>query len=66
MWPVTDSSAYIGGKFIFQKKNPLQGLLPSVNAVISTNEKTEFITDHMTYKLAYTYILQMITTLVRI
>ena len=36
------------------KKNPLQDLLSSVNAVISTNERIEFITDHMTYNLAYT------------
>ena len=36
------------------KKNPLQDLLSSVNAVISTNEKIEFITDHMTYNPAYT------------
>jgi len=46
MWPVMNS---IGGKYIFQKKNPLQDLLSSVNAVISTNERIEFITDHMTY-----------------
>ena len=39
---------------LFLQKNPLQDLLFSVNAVISTNERTEFITDHMTYKLAYT------------
>ena len=32
-------SALIGGKFI-QKKNPLQDLLSSLNAVISTNEST--------------------------
>ena len=36
------------------KKNPLQDLLSSVNAVISTNERIEFITDHMTYNPAYT------------
>ena len=30
------------------KKNPLQDLLSSVNAVISTSERIEFITDHMT------------------
>ena len=47
------SSALIGGKFIFQK-NPLQDLLSSLNAVISTNERNEFITDHMTYRPAYT------------
>ena len=53
MWPVKNASALIGGKFILQK-NTLQDLLFSVNALISTNERTEFITDHMTYKLAYT------------
>ena len=47
-------SLHIGGKFIFQKKNPLQNLPSSVNAVISTNEKIEFITGHMTYKTGYT------------
>ena len=52
MWPVINSSALIGGKFIL--KNPLQDLLSSVNAVISTNERIEFITDQMTYNLAYT------------
>ena len=53
MWPVINSSALIGRKFIFQK-NPLQDLLSSVNAVISTNERIEFITGHMTYNPAYT------------
>ena len=56
MLPVKNTSALIGGKFIFFKK-PLQDLLSSVNAVISTNERIEFITDHMTYNLAYTKIL---------
>ena len=53
MWPVINSSALIGGKFIFQK-NPLQYLLSSVNAIISTNERIEFITGHMTYNPDYT------------
>ena len=48
-----NSSALIGGKFIFQK-NPLQDLLSSLNAVILTNESTQFITGHMVYNLAYT------------
>ena len=61
MWPVKNSSALIGGKYI--KKNPLEDLLSSVNAVISTNEKIEFITDHMTYNPAYTWILQTTTTM---
>ena len=38
-------------------KNPLQDLLSSLNAVISTNEKsTESITGHVIYNLAYTYL----------
>ena len=48
------------------KKNPLQDLLCSVNAVISTNESTEFITGHVIYNLAYTYKFQLKTTLYRI
>ena len=63
MWPVKNSSALIGGKFIFQK-NPLQDLLSSLNAEISTNESTGFITGHMVYNLAYTQILQTTTTIV--
>ena len=31
------------------KNNPLQDLLSSENAVISTNDMIEFITSHMTY-----------------
>ena len=53
MWRVINSSALIGGKFLFQK-NPLQDLHSSVNVVISTNEKIEFITGHMTYNPAST------------
>ena len=52
MWSIKNSSALVVGKFIL--KNPLQDLLSSVNAVISTNERIEFITDHMTYNPAYT------------
>ena len=40
---------------LFFKKNPLQDLLSSLNAVISTNERNEFITDHMTYNPALVY-----------
>ena len=47
-------SALIGGKFIFTKNSITQDLLFSVNAVISTNEMVEFLTDHMNYNLAYT------------
>ena len=39
---------------LFFQKNPLQDLLSSLNAVISTNESPRFITDHMVYNLAYT------------
>ena len=35
------------------KKNHLQDLLSSLNAVISSNESTQFITGHMVYNLAY-------------
>ena len=35
---------------LFLNKNPLQNLLSSLNAVISTNENTEFITGHVIYK----------------
>ena len=52
MWSVKNITALIGGKFIFTK-NPLQDLLSSVNAIISTNERVEFVTDHMTYNPAY-------------
>ena len=44
------------------KKNPLQDLLSSLNAVISTNEGTEFITGHVIYNPAYTYKFQLKTT----
>ena len=43
-------------------KNPLQDLLSSLNAVISTNESTEFITGHVIYNPAYTYKFQLKTT----
>ena len=43
-------------------KNPLQDLLSSLNAVISTNESTQFITGHVIYNLAYTYKFQLKTT----
>ena len=36
-------------KFYFYKKNPLQDLLSSLNAVISTDESTRFITGHLAY-----------------
>ena len=49
-------------KNLFFKKNPLQDLLFSLNAVISTNESNEFITGHLTYNPAYTYKFQLKTT----
>ena len=44
------------------KKNPLQDFLSSLNAVISTNESTQFITGHVIYNPAYTYKFQLKTT----
>ena len=44
------------------EKNPLQDLLSSLNAVISTNESTQFITGHVIYNPAYTYKFQLKTT----
>ena len=44
------------------KKKPSQKLLGSVIAVVSANERIEFITGHMTYNPAYTLILQTTTT----
>ena len=35
-----------------------------MNAVISTNKSTEFITDHVIYNPAYTYKFQLKTTIV--
>ena len=44
---------------LFVKKNSLQDILSSLNAVISNNESTEFITGHVIYNPAYTYKLQL-------
>ena len=49
-------------EILFVKKNPLQNLLSSLNAVISTNESTRIITGHVIYNLAYTYKFQLKTT----
>ena len=46
------------------KKNPLQDLLSSLNAVISTNGSTGFITGHVIHNPAYTYKFQLKTTIV--
>ena len=48
-------------KFECLKKNPLRGLLSILNAIISTNESTEFITGHVIYNPAYTYKFQLKT-----
>ena len=56
MIPVKKIKSSHWWKIYFPKKNPLQDLLSSLNAIISTNERNEFITDHMTYSRAYTYI----------
>ena len=50
LWPLINLSALIGGKFI-DKKNPLQDLLSSLNAVISTNERNWILTGHVIFKL---------------
>ena len=51
---------------LFLQKNPFQDFLSSLNAVISTNESTEFITGYLIYNLAYTYKFQLkITYLIR-
>ena len=44
-------------------KDPLQDLLSSLNAVISTNESTRIITGHVIYNPAYTYKFQLKTTM---
>ena len=60
---VINSSMYSHWWKIYFKKNPLQDLLSSLNAVISTNESTEFITGQVIYNPAYTYKFQLKTTL---
>ena len=52
----------IGGKFICKKRNPLQDLLSSRNAVISTNERNWILTGHVIFKLCYNQIYQLKTT----
>ena len=46
------------------KKNPLQDLLSSLNAVISTNETNWILTDHVIFKFRYNQIYQLKTTIV--
>jgi hypothetical protein len=43
-------------------KHPLQDLLSSLNAVISTNESNRILTGHLIYNLAYAYKFQLKTT----
>ena len=43
-------------EILFAKENPLQDLLSSQNAVISTNERNWIITGHVTFKLRYNQI----------
>ena len=45
------------------KKNSLQDLLSSLNPVISTNESTRIITGHVIDNPAYTYKLQLKTSI---
>ena len=59
-WPVTIRVLSLVENLF--KKNPLQDFLSSLNAVISTNESTEFITCHVIYNPAYTYKYQLKTT----
>ena len=51
---------------IYSKKNPLQDLLSSLNAVISTNERNWILTGHVTFKLRYNQIYQMKTTILEV
>ena len=48
---------------LFLQKNPLQEWLSSLNAVISTNDSTQFITGHVIYNPAYTYKFQLKNTI---
>ena len=49
------SISLVGQKSLvcYLKKNPLQDLLSSLNAMISTNKRTWIITGHVIYNLAY-------------
>ena len=49
---------------VYLKKNPLQDLLSSLNAVISTNQSTQIITGHVIYNPDNTYKFQLKTTLI--
>ena len=62
MWPVKIQVLSLVENLFF-KKNHLQDLLSSLNAVISTNESTQSITGHVIYNQAYTYKFQLKTTM---
>ena len=49
---------------LFLKENPLQGLLSSLNFIISTNERNLILTGHVIFKLRYDKIYQLKTTMV--
>jgi hypothetical protein len=49
---------------LFVKENPLQGLLSSLNFIISTNERNLILTGHVIFKLRYDKIYQLKTTMV--
>jgi hypothetical protein len=49
---------------LFVKENPLQGLLSSLNFIISTNERNLILTGHVIFKLRYDEIYQLKTTMV--
>ena len=49
-------------EILFVKKNPLQDLLSSLNAVISTNERNWILTGYVIFKLHYNQIYQLKTT----
>ena len=53
-------------EILFVNENPLQDFLSSLNAIISTNESTEFIAGHVIYKPAHTYKNQLKTTFVTV
>ena len=62
MRSLINSSAPIGGKFIC-KKNPVQDLLSSLNAVISTYERTKIIQGHVIFKIYHNQIYQLKITI---
>ena len=55
--------ANFGNQSLFVKKYPLQDLLSSLNAVISTNERNWILTGHVIFKLRYNQIYQLKTNM---